>query len=776
MRNKLFIIILSLLIISLPKPNQVGKADTTPAPNCRFGLTAPYGLDDYGSDITLLRISGFLDWGIYSGFTLPTGVDYLNVLRVGDDCQDPTTGHKVSCSSLPDPRTPYQITLANLPAEVSAHRGMVWVIGNEPDAPKSPPVQDDLTAKEYANRYFNIATQIRALDPTAKLGFGAVVQMTPIRMRYLAKALSQLAKDAGSQAQASSLIDVWTPHAFLLNEEFGGWGAGVPPGFENDHADAIRITNFASTYNIDLFSSRVKSFRSWMKAIGQQNKPLWITEYGSLFPPINAGGSNNVTVSDDKTSAYMLKTFDFLLNTADPNTGFPDDNNQLVQRWFWYSLNDYRYHMGGSLFDPSSQPTPTITTVGTAFLNYTSAISANPEFHFSGNIVLKPDSTDGTKFLVDFSLRNAGNSVTQSPRFWVYQDNPNVSPYAQVDVSPVVGCGETSGVEIAIPYPTSPTSTNKLYLRVDTNGDLNQDNNDEFVSFTVPPFPGTLTAKPLSYLRVALSWQSAHGQDGYKIQRSGDGGASWADVTTVGKSVTSYSDTGLQCGHPFQYRVQAYDGRGNWGFSNTVNVSTDSCAVLAISAQSPSQVRINLSWSNPYHTPTSINIERSPDGSNAWSEIGTVPGNATSYSDKSLSCAQPYYYRVRAESNYGGVVDYWNYSNIANATTGTCAAPPTPLGLTVQARTSTSVRLNWTDQDDEDQYLIERSPDGSSGWSQVGMVLRDVTTFVDNNLAPGTTYYYRLRALNASGTSGYGDVQSGKDFLYDFFLPFMHDQ
>ncbi len=574
------------------------------------------------------------------------------------------------------------------------------------------------------------------------------------------------------------MIDVWTPHAFLLNEAPGGWGAGVPPGFEHDHGDAVTISNFANTYNINIFSQRVINFRSWMKSNGEQNKPLWITEYGSLFPPIDKpGGSDRENVSDASTSAYMLKTFDFMLNTADANSGFPDDNNQLVQRWFWYSLNDYRYHMGGSLFDPDNHP-PTITDVGTAFLNYTSTISVNPEFHFSGNIGLQPDATDATKFDVVFSIRNAGNSVTQSPRLWVYQDNPNRSPYAQVDTPPVIGCGETTGEEIAIPYPPSPTSSNKLYLRLDTNGNLTQDDGDEIVSLTAPPYPGTLTANPLSYSRIALSWQSAHGQDGYKIQRSGDGGASWTEIASVGKSVTSYSDTdtALQCAHPYQYRVQAYDSRGNWGFSNTVSVSTDSCAVLAISAQSVSQVRINLSWPNPYHTPTSISIERSPDGSNAWSEIGTVPGNATGYSDKSLSCAQPYYYRVRAESNYNGVVDYWNYSNTASATTGICTAPPTPLGLAVQARTSTSIRLNWTDQDGEDQYWIERSPDGSSGWSQVGIVLRDVTTFVDNNLAPGTTYYYRLRSWNALGTSGYSDVQSGKDFLYDIFLPFMTNQ
>ena len=51
-----------------------------------------------------------------------------------------------------------------------------WSIGNEPDTARS--VQDDLTPEKYADRYYYLATQIRSIDPTARLGFGAVVGMT----------------------------------------------------------------------------------------------------------------------------------------------------------------------------------------------------------------------------------------------------------------------------------------------------------------------------------------------------------------------------------------------------------------------------------------------------------------------------------------------------------------------------------------------------------------------------------------------------------------------
>ncbi len=40
-------------------------------------------------------------------------------------------------------------------------------------------------AEVYAARYYEIATTIRALDPSAKLVFGSIVQPTPIRLHYL---------------------------------------------------------------------------------------------------------------------------------------------------------------------------------------------------------------------------------------------------------------------------------------------------------------------------------------------------------------------------------------------------------------------------------------------------------------------------------------------------------------------------------------------------------------------------------------------------------------
>jgi hypothetical protein len=349
--------VVSILLISPQMVRLEGRSAPAAATDtaCRFGITSVHGAAGY--DIASLGVGSYLDWGAVTNPTLPDGVEYIRVLRLRDDV--------------------YPATLANLPGWVAANPGGVWVVGNEPDTTYQQ--QDGILAEVYADRYYQLATIIRALDPTAKIGFGPIVQPTPIRIRYLERAWDRLVEDAGSQVAASNLIDIWTIHSFILNEQCGYWGTGVPPGFSCNDPDRVVISDFADTYSIDIFQERVIDFRGWMASIGERDKPLWITEYGSLLPPVDPiGGPDYVNVSDADTAAYMVQTFDFMLSATGEETGLPGDGNQLVQRWYWYSLNEHRYNYGGTLYNPdypqyTEYGDDVVTPVGEAFMAYQTA-------------------------------------------------------------------------------------------------------------------------------------------------------------------------------------------------------------------------------------------------------------------------------------------------------------------------------------------------------------------------------------------------------------------
>src|SRR5688572_16038875 len=90
-------------------------------------------------------------------------------------------------------------------------------------------------------------------------------------------------------------------------------------------------------------------------------------------------------------------------------------------------------------------------------------------------------------------------------------------------------------------------------------------------------------------------------------------------------------------------------------------------------------------------------------------------------------------------------------------------ASPSQLAVTVNSASPTSsLSMTWNDNaSNESGYRVERSLDGSS-FAQVGQVGANGRTFTNSGLAPGTTYYYRVAAFNASGTSGYTGVAWGQ--------------
>jgi subtilase family serine protease len=85
---------------------------------------------------------------------------------------------------------------------------------------------------------------------------------------------------------------------------------------------------------------------------------------------------------------------------------------------------------------------------------------------------------------------------------------------------------------------------------------------------------------------------------------------------------------------------------------------------------------------------------------------------------------------------------------------GAPTAPVAPTGLTATATSSSQINLSWNaDSGASNGYLIERSPNGSTGWTQIGTTAAGVTTYSDIGLAANTTYYYEVIAVNAVGDS-----------------------
>lgn len=82
------------------------------------------------------------------------------------------------------------------------------------------------------------------------------------------------------------------------------------------------------------------------------------------------------------------------------------------------------------------------------------------------------------------------------------------------------------------------------------------------------------------------------------------------------------------------------------------------------------------------------------------------------------------------------------------------APPDAPTNPAAAALSASSIRVTWDNVADETGYRVERSPNGSSGWTDVsGNLAADTVSYDDTGLTPATTYYYRVYAFNAGGDS-----------------------
>jgi hypothetical protein len=256
-------------------------------------------------------------------------------------------------------------------------------------------------------------------------------------------------------------VDAWAFHNFILNEascsyyadkvppaELGQicWGADIPPGV--NATDGLRI-DVQDNDRLDLFKEQVIRFRQWMADRGYRDTPAFLSEFGILMPP----GIFSPDFDSARVNELMNESFDFLLNTTDPNIGYPGDNNRLVQRFAWYSVDDKVNH-NGFLFDANLPVASSRTAMGDNFAAYTDAVSDTVDFYLDEVTVLgtpPPASSGATTITLQAVIGNSGNLAADTPatvRFYNGDPNSGGKLIGTAQAISLEGCGEQTKVQV----------------------------------------------------------------------------------------------------------------------------------------------------------------------------------------------------------------------------------------------------------------------------------------------------------------------------------------
>ncbi|MGH9948608.1 MAG: fibronectin type III domain-containing protein [Pyrinomonadaceae bacterium] len=245
-----------------------------------------------------------------------------------------------------------------------------------------------------------------------------------------------------------------------------------------------------------------------------------------------------------------------------------------------------------------------------------------------------------------------------------------------------------------------------------------------------------------------------------------------------GLKTVSYRDSLQFAGQPvrLRYSVRYVNAAGQRAaFSNFFLLEPAAQVAEAPTSLSTSvsQDAVTLNWTAPVQnidgsTPPNIlgyNIYRSPSAKEAGKLLNQTPVNATIFEDQTFEFTKEYFYFVRSVSvGTGGEPVESSESPIANVTPIDTFAPSAPTSITIAA-TPTTISLFFPPNPENDiaGYKIYRSLDPDkplAEWELMTKELQTATTFIDNRVESGKTYFYYVTA-----TDKFGNVSSPSEVV-----------
>ncbi|HUP40948.1 MAG TPA: S8 family serine peptidase [Vicinamibacterales bacterium] len=214
---------------------------------------------------------------------------------------------------------------------------------------------------------------------------------------------------------------------------------------------------------------------------------------------------------------------------------------------------------------------------------------------------------------------------------------------------------------------------------------------------------------------------------------------------------------------------------GSRRFVDGTTLTTNTTVMYAV-AVTGTTFKATLAWSDyPSTTSAAKNlvndldlIVRSPDGTatylgnvfaGGWSQTGGAVDRTNNIENVYIQGAAAGTWTVEVRG-YNVPSGPQPFSLVVTGTFAVPAAPAAPANLVAAPASSSRIDLTWSDNStDETGFEVERCQgSGCINFAKIAQVGAGVTAYANTGLTAGTTYQYRVRAMNNGVASAYSNV------------------
>lgn len=241
---------------------------------------------------------------------------------------------------------------------------------------------------------------------------------------------------------------------------------------------------------------------------------------------------------------------------------------------------------------------------------------------------------------------------------------------------------------------------------------------------------------------VKLVWNKSDSATGYYVYRSVNG-SKWVKFATIkGNSKTTYTDTKVESGKNYKYRVRGFAG-SSVGCYDAKGVGINYVATPSLKSIQNTKNGISLKWS-AVKGATGYRVYRRSETDKGWRNLGVVKG--TTYNDTKVFNNVTYKYTVRAVFK----------NSLSAFESGLQIKHIKTPKITSIVSVNKGVALEWETVSGVSGYYLYRKAEGETKWTRIAVV-RDGNDYVDKNVTEGVEYTYTVKAFFNKTLGSYND-------------------